>query len=61
MVSLVISGSINADKVTVETHGDGLIGFYDIVLDSKNNFSNDTIGISFTFFFINSIKRTIPK
>lgn len=50
MVLLVISGSTNADKVTVETYGDGEIGVYNVVLDLKNNFSNDTIGISFTYF-----------
>jgi len=49
-VNLSILGNTNADKVTVETYGDGLIGDLDLVLDSKKNFKNDTIVVSFTHF-----------
>jgi len=44
---VILSGTTNADKLTVETYGDGLIDQYPIVLDSKKSFSNDTVGISF--------------
>jgi hypothetical protein len=49
-VNLSISGTTNADKVTIETYGDGLISDLDLVLDSKKNFNKDTIVISFTHF-----------
>ena len=49
-VNLVISGSTNADKVTVLTYGDGLIGDFPIVLDSKKSFNKDTIEIAFRHF-----------
>lgn len=49
-VKVVISGSTNADKLTVETYGDGIIGVKDVILDSKKNFANDTTEISFTHF-----------
>lgn len=49
-LSLVLSGSTNADKVTVETYGDGVIGEQNISLDSQKYFSNDTIGISFSHY-----------
>lgn len=47
-VSLIISGSTNADKVTVLTIGDGLRMDESILLDANKKFANDTIGISFT-------------
>jgi len=49
-IYLVISGSTNADKVLVEGYGDGIITQKSLVLDSKNNFSNDTCQISFCHF-----------
>lgn len=49
-VNLSISGITNADKVTIETYGDGLRGNLELVLDSKKNFNTDTIMVSFTHF-----------
>lgn len=49
-VNLVISGATNADKVTVKTYGDGLIGDFPLDLDSKKSFNKDTVVISFTHF-----------
>ena len=48
-VFLSISGTTNADILTIESYGDGDINETPLLLDSNNNF-NDTIGISFTFF-----------
>ncbi len=47
-VNLEIIGSTNAERLTVQTFGDGLISDVNVVLDSKNNFSSEKIGISFT-------------
>jgi hypothetical protein len=49
-VFLSIAGSTNADKVTIETYGDGVIGDLDLILDSHKNFKNDSIGISFMHY-----------
>ena len=49
-VNLAITGSTNADRVTVQTSGDGLINEQNILLDSQKNFKQDTIAISFTHF-----------
>jgi hypothetical protein len=58
-VNLVISGSTNADKVLVECYGDGLITEKNVVLDSKNNFSNDTCQLSFFYFGIANIPTEV--
>jgi hypothetical protein len=47
-VYLSISGTTNADKVTIETYGDGDRSDFELILDSKKNFRNDSICISFT-------------
>lgn len=47
-VNLNLSGSTNADKLWVETFGDGVRGFQIITLDSKNNFNVDSVVISFS-------------
>ena len=47
---LVISGSTNADKVTVETHGDGVISEQSVLLDSKKNFTKNTVAIAFLHY-----------
>jgi hypothetical protein len=52
-VNLLLSGSTNADKVTVRTFGDGIINDEDVVLDSKRTFNKDTIGISFMHYSSN--------
>ncbi len=49
-VYLVISGSTNADKVTVRTFGDGVTIDEDIKIDLTRKFTNDTIPISFSHF-----------
>jgi hypothetical protein len=49
-VNLAISGSTNADKVTVMTYGDGVLYEENIQLDLSKGFTNDTTGISFTHF-----------
>ena len=49
-VNLAITGSTNADRVTVLTSGDGVIDEQNILLDTEKNFKQDTIGISFTHF-----------
>ena len=49
-VNLGITGSTNADRVTVLTSGDGLINEQNILLDTQKNYKQDTIGISFTHF-----------
>ena len=47
---LVISGNTNADKVTVETYGDGLTGEFELPLDENKNFYKDTVGIAFFMY-----------
>ncbi len=47
LVNLKIAGSTNGDKVTVRTHGDGVISDENVELDSKKNFNKDIV-ISFT-------------
>lgn len=47
-VMLVVSGSTNADYVSVLSYGDGLLYDSNIKLDSNKKFTNDTIEISFT-------------
>jgi hypothetical protein len=47
MVNLKLEGSTNGDKVTVETHGDGVISDENVKLDSQKNFNIDIV-IAFT-------------
>ena len=47
-VSLILSGSTNADYVTVTTYGDGLYSLYKLPMDANKNFNNDTVYILFT-------------
>ena len=49
-VNLAITGSTNADRVTIQTCGDGLINEQNILLDTQKNFKQDTVAISFTHF-----------
>lgn len=49
-VSLLISGRTNADKITVENHGDGVIFEQDVKLRPNKTFVNEKMGISFTRF-----------
>ena len=49
-VNLLISGSTNADKVLVETYGDGVRADFDLALDQQKNIKKDTISISFMHF-----------
>lgn len=42
-VCLKIVGFTNADKVTIETYGDGVIDKVDVELDSKKNFTKDVV------------------
>jgi hypothetical protein len=49
-VNLAISGSTNADKVTVMTYGDGVLYEKNIQLVLSKGFTNDTTWISFTHF-----------
>ena len=46
-LALLISGSTNADRITIVTTGDGLLAEQNLVLDLNKNFVNDTIGIEF--------------
>jgi len=45
-INLIVEGETNADKVTIQTKGDGLIGEYPLKL--RNGKFCDTIQISFT-------------
>ena len=47
-VSLILSGSTNADSVMVATYGDGVFSLYKLPMDANKNFNNDTIPIMFT-------------
>ena len=49
-VNLAITGSTNADKVSVLTFGDGLMGEQYILLNADMSFKPDTFGISFSHF-----------
>jgi len=49
-VNLALSGTTNADKVTVMTYGDGIPGEKVIKLDVLKAFAKDTTVISFTHF-----------
>jgi hypothetical protein len=49
-VNLAVTGSTNADKVTVMTYGDGVPGEKNIQLDTSKGFKNDSTVISFTHF-----------
>ena len=49
-VNLAVTGSTNADKVTVMTYGDGVPGEKNILLDTSKGFKNDSTVISFTHF-----------
>lgn len=49
-INLAISGSTNADRVTVLTRGDGLIGEQNILLNTDKSFKKDTVTISFAHF-----------
>lgn len=42
-VCLKIAGLTNADKVTIENYGDGVIDNVDVELDSKKSFTKDTV------------------
>jgi hypothetical protein len=53
LVQLKIAGSTNADKVTINTYGDGLLSERDIELDSKKQFNAD-ITISFSVTSVRS-------
>ncbi len=48
-VYLKISGTTNADKVTVESYGDGLLTEQNIALDSTKSFKNATVQICFEY------------
>ena len=54
-VYLVVQGATNAEKITVQTKGDGEIGDYPIKI--KNGIFNDTVPISFTHA-VNSISSS---
>ena len=56
---VILSGTTNADKLTVETYGDGVIDQHPIELDSKKSFSNDTVGISFQYLGTSPYDSTI--
>jgi len=56
---VILSGTTNADKLTVETYGDGVLDQHPIVLDSKKSFSNDTVAISFQYLGTNPYDSTI--
>ncbi len=47
-VSLILSGSTNADSVMVATYGDGVYSLYKLPMDANKNFNNDTVSIMFT-------------
>jgi hypothetical protein len=49
-VNLAITGSTNADRVTVLTIGDGVLSEQEILLETDKSFKPDTIGISFSHF-----------
>ena len=42
-----LSGTTNGDSIAILTHGDGLLSYYKIALDSEKHFNQD-ISISFT-------------
>lgn len=46
-VHLRVSGYTNGDKVTILTHGDGLVDDYEVKLDPQKRFDEDVI-ITFT-------------
>jgi len=50
LVNLAITGSSNADRVTVLTSGDGVLSEQDILLETDKSFKPDTVGISFSHF-----------
>lgn len=49
-VNLSIAGSTNADKVSIETYGDGAGGDLYLVIDSNKNFKKDSIIISYIHY-----------
>lgn len=49
-VNMAITGSTNADRVTVLTSGDGVLSEQDILLETDKSFKPDTVGISFSHF-----------
>ena len=49
-INLAISGSTNADRVSVIMHGDGVMSEQNIPLNTSKVFTNDTTVISFTHF-----------
>ena len=46
-INVGLSGTTNGDSITILTHGDGLLYYYKIALDSEKYFNQD-ISISFT-------------
>jgi|ERR1035437_2564499 hypothetical protein len=56
-VNLGVTGSTNADKITVMMYGDGVQSEENISLNALKSFKNDTVVISFTHFS-NSILPT---
>jgi hypothetical protein len=54
-VYFVVQGTTNAERITVQTYGDGLIGDYPIKI--VNGIFNDTVQISFTHA-VNSISSS---
>lgn len=49
-VNLALTGTTNADKISIMTYGDGVSGERGIQLDTSKSFTNDTTVISFTHF-----------
>lgn len=49
-VNLSIAGTTNADKVSIETFGDGLTSEQVLTMDKQKNFKTDSIVISFRHF-----------
>ena len=54
-LNLIVSGSTNADRITMETYNGltqwkELIGEHDVLLDSNKSFKKDTIGIAFVYY-----------
>lgn len=60
-VNLAIAGLTNADSVTVETYGDGVIDEEKLALDAKKNFGKDTIPISFTYYSTSAPTEVFEK
>lgn len=50
LVNLAITGSTNADRITVLTSGDGVLSEQNILLKTDKSFKSDTVVISFSHF-----------